>query len=264
MLRPKKSLGQNFLIDKNIIKKIINTVNISNKEVFEIGPGTGNLTKEILKKNPSKLLMIEKDTELCIKLRDEFKLNKKVKIFNEDILNFQIEKKLKNKDTVIFGNLPYNISTKILLKLIKFKIWPPQYKKLVLMFQKEVAENIMANFNTSGYGRFTIITKRRLKILNKFNISKHCFYPKPKVDSTVLVFQPVVNNTNKIENISNLEKITQVMFSNKRKMINKSFMKLFKDYIKASMDLKINLNCRPSELDENVYYKITEYFEKKS
>ena len=262
MLRPKKSLGQNFLIDQNIIKKIIKTVNISNKNIVEIGPGTGNLTKEILKQNPNKLFLIEKDKQLHNKLEEEFKFNKIIKLFNADVLEFDIEKLLKKKDTIIFGNLPYNISTQILVKLIKFKVWPPSYQKLVLMFQKEVAEKILASFNTPEYGRLTVITKRNLKVLNKFNISKNCFYPKPKVDSTLLVFQPIINNKVNIKDINNLEKITRIMFSNKRKMINKSFMKLFNDYIKVSKDLKINLNSRPSELEENIYYKITEYFEK--
>ena len=261
MLQPKKSLGQNFLIDKNIIKKIVLLGKIKNSDVFEIGPGTGNLTNEILKYEPKKIALVEKDSNLCQKLKEKFKLNKHIEIFNNDILSFDVENKI-NKDSIIFGNLPYNISTQILVKLIKPKIWPPKYKKLIFMFQKEVAERILAKHNSSKYGRLSIIANWRLKVTDSFNISKNCFYPKPKVDSKVLVFEPIVNKNYKIKDINNLEKITQVFFSRKRKMINKGFMKLFKDSVLFSKKLKINLSYRPGEISREHYYKITECYEK--
>ena len=149
-------MGQNFLIDKNIIKKIVLLGKIKNSDVFEIGPGTGNLTNEILKYEPKKIALVEKDSNLCQKLKERFQINKHIKIFNNDILSFDVENKI-NKDSIIFGNLPYNISTQILVKLIKPKIWPPKYKKLIFMFQKEVAERILAKHNSSKYGRLSII-----------------------------------------------------------------------------------------------------------
>ena len=152
MIKPKKSLGQNFLIDNNILKKIIDLIEINNQEIIEIGPGTGNLTKKIIEKKPRKLMLVEKDQILTYGLRKEFKKNSNIKILNKDILKFDLEKKISNS-SIIVGNLPYNISSQILIKLIKFKLWPPKYKKLVLMFQKEVADKIVAKFNTSNYGR---------------------------------------------------------------------------------------------------------------
>jgi 16S rRNA (adenine1518-N6/adenine1519-N6)-dimethyltransferase len=143
MIKAKKSLGQNFLVDNNIINKIINTADIYNKNILEIGPGTGNLTLKILEEKPKSLILIEKDYVLSNNLREKFKHFKNIKVFNEDILKFDIEKKIK-KNSVIIGNLPYNISSQILVKLIKFKKWPPNYEKLILMFQKEVADKIMA------------------------------------------------------------------------------------------------------------------------
>jgi len=130
------------------------------------------------------------------------------------------------------------------------------------MFQKEVAERILANHNSSKYGRLGIIANWRLKITDSFNISKNCFYPKPKIDSTVLVFEPIINRIYKIKNINNLEKITQNFFSKRRKMINKTFFKLFGKSVIHSKKLKINLSHRPSEIRKEYYYKITEYYEK--
>ena len=120
MLKPKKSLGQNFLIDNNILKKISKLREINKNNIIEIGPGTGNLTNEILKLNPKKLILIEKDSKLYSQLSENFKQNKKVKIINEDILEIDLENLVK-KDTIIFGNLPFNISTKIFTNLLKFK-----------------------------------------------------------------------------------------------------------------------------------------------
>ncbi len=257
---PKKSLGQNYLIDQNIIKKIINLTSIYNKNILEIGPGKGALTEQILKNNPNSLILIEKDDILSKDLKLKYQNNKKVTVYNTDVLKFDFEKKLKKK-SVIFGNLPYNVSSQILAKMIKFKKWPPNYSNLIFMFQKEVAERIIGKFNTSQYGRLSILTNYRLKTLEKFNVSPNCFFPKPKVDSTILNLIPYKKISEKIRNIENLEKITKILFSSKRKMINKSLNKILtKDKINSIKDL--NLKLRPSNLTPEKYYEITELFEK--
>jgi len=261
MIKPKKSLGQNFLIDNNIIDKIIKLSNIKNNNIVEIGPGTGNLTKKIIEQNPKSLTLIEKDRLLTNDLKDKFFNLKNLKIFNEDILKFQLEDKIE-KNSIIIGNLPYNISSQILVKLIKFKIWLPKYKKLILMFQKEVADKILAKYKSSSFGRLSILTNSRLKITDYINVSENCFYPIPKVKSTVLVFEPIENKDFKVNDISNLEKITQVFFSKKRKMINKAFKTLFKNPILISKKMNIDLNLRPNNVSEKEYYKITELYEK--
>ena len=260
MIKPKKSLGQNFLIDNNILNKIIKLVEINNNNIVEIGPGTGNLTRKIIEQKPKSLILIEKDQILSNSLKNELSKQKSFNIFNEDILKFDLEKKIK-KNSIIIGNLPYNISSQILVKLIKFKLWLPKYKKLILMFQKEMAEKILAKHNTPDYGRLSIITAARLKITNRFNISSNSFYPVPKVKSTILVFEPIINKKFKIKNIDNLEKISHIFFSRKRKMINKAFNKLFKEPIAVAKKINIDLSLRPNELTENEYFKITEFFE---
>ena len=257
----KKSLGQNFLIDSNIIKKIINLTTIFDKNILEIGPGTGALTDEILKKKPKSLTLIEKDNFLSNELKLKYSHNKKITIYNKDVLKFDFEKKLE-KDTIIFGNLPYNIASQILVNIIKFKKWPPKYSNLIFMFQKEMAERIMGKYGTSKYGRLSVLTNFRLKVINKFKVSPNCFFPKPKIDSTVLLFKPNSKIKSKIKNIENLEKITHAFFSKRRKMINKSFSKLFKNSQALSKKLEINLSLRPSQLHENDFYKIVECYEK--
>ena len=260
MIYAKKSLGQNYLVDINIIKKIVSLKQICDKNVLEIGPGKGALTEEILKNNPKSLILIEKDDLLFNELKLKYKYNSKIIIFNEDILNFKVEEKIKKK-SIIFGNLPYNISSQILVKLIKFKKWPPNYSDLILMFQKEMAERVIGNFGSSKYGRLSILRNYRLKILSKFNISSNCFFPKPKVESTILHLQPKKNISYRIKNLENLEKITSILFSGKRKMINKNMRKIFnKKQLKTIKNL--DFEARPSNLKPEKYYEITEFFEK--
>ncbi len=260
MYYAKKSLGQNFLVDTNIIRKIVNLTNIFNKDVIEIGPGKGALTKEILNNKPRSLILVEKDDNLSNNLKSKYKKNNKIKVYNKDILKFNIENKLK-KNSIIFGNLPYNISSQILVKFIKFKNWPPKYSDVIFMFQKELSERITGKYGTNKYGRLSIITNYRLKILNKFNISNNCFFPKPKVESSVLHFKPNKKIYYKIKKIENLEKITNILFSNKRKMINKNIKKIFKKK-DIALSMNLDLSSRPSNIEPDKYYKITEYFER--
>ena len=255
----KKSLGQNFLIDKNIIKKIVNLVNIKNKSVIEIGPGKGALTDEILKQKPKSFTIIEKDNYLSQQLKEKYKQNKILKILNEDILNFNLQK-LKLKNYIIFGNLPYNISSQILVKLTRFKKWPPNFSDVVFMFQKELGEKILGKYPSQQYGRISILSGYRFNFLNKFEVSQNCFFPKPKVKSIVIHFKPKQDKRFLIKDIKNLEKITNILFSNKRKMIRKGIFKIL-DKNKVKKINELNLDLRPSKIKPDIYYKITELFE---
>ena len=258
MIKAKKSLGQNFLIDKNIIEKIVNTTDISNKTILEIGPGTGNLTSYIFKKNPKKLFVIEKDNELSRNLEKKF--DNEIIIINDDVLKVDETKLFKEKVTV-FGNLPYNISTEILSKWIlnlNDNFW---FECLVLMFQKEVADRIIAKFNTSNYGRLSIICNWKLNIKKICDIKPEAFSPKPKIDSSLLLFSPKKNFI-KINDPTNLEKITRVFFNQRRKMLKKPFNQLFNGNKKILEKLKINLNLRPQNLDLETYYKLASEYEK--
>ena len=259
MIKAKKSLGQNFLIDENILNKIVSLIKIENKSILEIGPGTGNLTSYILKSNPKKLIVIEKDKELIIFLKKKFE--EKIEIINEDILNIN-EKNLDKEKLIVFGNLPYNISTEILTKWIlnlKNKIF--WFDSLILMFQKEVADRIISNFNSSKYGRLSVLANWKLDVEKVFDISPNCFYPKPKVESSLLFFRPK-KIFYQFENPRNLEKVTRVFFNQRRKKLKKPFNLLFKDNTNILNNLKIDLNLRPQNLNHDIYYKLTKEYEK--
>ena len=256
----KKSLGQNFLIDKNIIRKIVNLVEVKKRNIIEIGPGLGALTDEIIKKDPKSLLIIEKDNLLFEKLNQKYSNFSKIKIIKSDVLKFDIEKHIR-ENSVIFGNLPYNISSQILIKILKLKKWPPKFKDVIFMFQKELAERIFSKYLSSNYGRLSIFTNYRLNIKQKFLVSPNCFSPKPKVTSQVVHFCPKKEIV-LIKNLKNLEKITNFFFSRKRKMINKQIQKLLTEkQIKKIRGLK--LNVRPAEIRPEMYYKITKVYEMK-
>ncbi len=154
IVKPKKKLGQNFLINETILSKIVKSGDVTNNDtILEIGPGTGNLTEEILKKKPFKLIVVEKDINLSNILKEKF--GDKIIIINNDILkclnNFKFEKPIK-----VFGNLPYNISTKILISLIKINELNKLFSQFIFVFQKEVAERIIAEENSKNYGRLSI------------------------------------------------------------------------------------------------------------
>ena len=258
MIRAKKSLGQNFLIDKDIINKIVSTVSISDNEILEVGPGTGNLTKEILKNNPSKMYVVEKDNFLAESLKEI--MDERVVIFNEDILKFDTTSLSKNK-IVVFGNLPYNISTEILSTWIvnlKNNYW---FSDLILMFQKEVADRIIAKFNTSAYGRLSILANWRLNVNKICDISPESFSPRPKIQSTLIHFTPKKNFVD-IKDPLNLEKITRVFFSHRRKMLKKPFNQIFNGNTDLLDKFNLDLNLRPQNLDFDTYYKLTIEYEK--
>ncbi len=257
MIKAKKSLGQNFLIDKNILEKIINTTFIKDKMVLEIGPGTGNLTSYILKKNPKKVFVIEKDNQLAINLNNKFK--NQITIINEDVLKIDETSFFKDNVTV-FGNLPYNISTEILSKWIinlKDVFW---FDCLVLMFQKEVADRIIAKFNTANYGRLSIICNWKLNIKKICDIKPSAFSPKPKVDSSLLIFYPKKKFIN-IKDPKNLEKITRIFFNQRRKMLKKPFNQLFNGNHRVLDKLKIDLTLRPQNINLETYYKLASEYE---
>tara|TARA_B110000037_G_scaffold193151_1_gene227878 strand:- start:596 stop:1384 length:789 start_codon:yes stop_codon:yes gene_type:complete len=253
----KKSLGQNFLIDRNVLDHIVSIVDISGKNVLEIGPGSGNLTTYILKKNPKKVYVVEKDDDLAVLLHNQF--NNEIEIINKDILDIN-EDKISDEQLIVFGNLPYNISTEILSKWIinmSTNFW---FESLLLMFQKEVADRIIAESNTSKYGRLSILSNWKLNIKKIMDIGPQSFSPRPKVDSTLLLFTPK-KKIFKLKSAKNLEMITRVFFSQRRKMLKKPFNQIFHNSKKVSEKFDINLNLRPQNLEAEMYFKLVKEYE---
>jgi len=257
-IKPKKSLGQNFLSDKNIIRKIVEIGKIkADNSVLEIGPGTGNMTEFILKKNPKEITVIEKDYNLSNLLQKKFE--NKVKIINKDFLNLQLKNILKN-NTIIYGNLPYNISSEILIRLIVENEKLESFKMLIFMFQKEVADRIIAETNSKNYGRLSIISNWRLNLKKEFDVSPNSFFPSPKVNSTLVSFFPKKKYFN-IKNPKNLEKITKIFFSQRRKMIKNPLKLAFKNPDIIAKKLKLDVNLRPQNLSPLKYFEITKEYE---
>ena len=264
MFKHKKKLGQNFLINKDIIKKIAD-IGIINKDtnIIELGPGSGSLTEELLKRNPKQIFAIEFDKDLSNYLE---KIKNNYQNFNyeiSDALTFD-EKKIFKKNSIIFGNLPYNISLKLLIKWIYSDPWPPFYDQMILMFQKEVAERIVATSNNKKYGRISILTDARLDVKFHFNISKKEFNPEPKVDSSVLSFTPKKNTKFKLKDLNILSDLTKIIFNTKRKMISKTLKKILNEKELKIIDFNNIKNLRPENLDFSFYYKLVDLIKSRS
>ena len=255
---PKKSLGQNFLNNEKILSDIIKCGDISKDDIIlEIGPGTGNLTKKIIEKDPKLLIAVEKDKNLSLSLKEKF--GKKLDIINKDILdcydNFSFNKPIK-----VFGNLPYNISTKILTSFIKVENLKNKFKKFIFIFQKEVADRIIAKENSKNYGRLSILTSWKMDKQKEIDIDPNFFYPKPKVWSSLITLTPKSRYEN-IRKAKDLEHITNIFFNQRRKMIKKPMKLLFKDFEGVAKQLNIDLNLRPQNLSKNKYIEICKLYE---
>ena len=256
---PKKSLGQNFLIDEKILSKIaeLGKINQTDK-VIEVGPGTGNLTEKIIEYKPKQLIVIEKDKRLAEFLKNKF--NQNIKIINQDVLNCSTVNS-GNENIIIYGNLPYNISTQILVNWIRIDDLKNFCKRFILMFQKEVADRIIANDNSNKYGRLSILSSWKMNIKKIMDISPESFYPSPKIKSSVLIFEPKKNYYS-LKNPKNLEYVTNVFFNQRRKMIKKPLKILFKNFEDVSKSLSLDLNLRPQNLSKLSFYKICSCYEK--
>ena len=234
----KKKYGQNFLIDENIANKIVDLINFKKLKILEIGPGDGKLTNKIISKNPKKLELIEIDKDLTIILREKFKKNKFIKVINKNVLKHEIND---NYDLVI-SNLPYNISSQVLVKLSIMYNAP---NVMILMFQKEFAAKLLENRLNS----INSIVKCFFKIQLKFHVSKNCYRPIPKIDSSVLKFEKLNKCLLKKNEIDNFIKFKRYLFSHKRK----SLKNLLKKY---EINSNINLDVRTESLELKMLIKI--------
>jgi len=256
-IKAKKSLGQNFLVDREVLEKITSITDITGREVLEVGPGSGNLTAYILKQKPNKLYVIEKDDDLAIVLKEKF--DNEIEIINDDILKVS-EDKISNQKLTVFGNLPYNISTEILSKWILnigSNFW---FESLILMFQKEVADRIISKFNSSKYGRLSILSSWKLNVEKIIDIKPQSFSPRPKIDSSLLLFTPK-KKFFELNDPKNLEKITRIFFSQRRKMLKKPFNQVFANGKDVAEKFGIDLNLRPQNLEPETYFKLVKEYE---
>ena len=221
----KKKYGQNFLIDNNILNKITDLISSSNLKILEIGPGDGRLTDNIIKKNPENLKLIEIDEDLFKNLKNKYLKNKNVDIENENILNYKIN----NSYDLVISNLPYNISSQVLVQLSTLNLRP---KKMILMFQKEFASRLL----DSNLNSINALINCFYDVKLRFNVSKNCFRPIPKVNSSILTFERKKECLLKEAEIDNYITFKRKLFSHKRKTLKN----LLKDYnIKGDFDLNL-------------------------
>ena len=249
-MKAKKSLGQNFIHDEKFLIKLKRTI-VSNEKtsIIEIGPGKGALTRHLVKKKYKKIFLIEKDVGL-LKYLEQYK-DKGISVINEDALNFDLNDLNIKKDSIIVGNLPFNISSQLLIKWSKIDYWPPFYQKMYLMFQKELGKRILAKKDTKSYGRISVIAQSRFNIKKLLIAPSGIFIPKPKVDGIVLEFSPIKKYKN--VQMRNLEIILKKAFQQRRKKI-KSSLKEYKNILELN---NFNLDLRAENLSTDDYCKLS-------
>ncbi len=244
----KKSLGQNFIHNKNFLEKLSDKI-ISNEntDIIEIGPGTGSLTEYLKRKLFNKLILIEKDIELFKILNKKYELEKNIKVYNEDALFLDLPNLSDSKEIIIVGNLPFNVSSQLLVNWISYNPWPPFYKKMYLMFQKELGKRITSKNNNKSYGKLSVLTQSRCSVKELIKAPSNIFYPKPKVDGIVLEFTPI--NTFKDVDLEKLKIILKTAFENRRKKIKNSLH----EYSMHFNDWDKDKDLRPENLKVEKY-----------
>ena len=248
----KKSLGQNFLINKTILKKISSLKDFKNQEVVEVGPGKGYLTEFLIKKKPSKLILIEKDRQLETVLTNLIK-NKsiKIKLIIEDALKISINKLSKNK-IVLIGNLPYNVATTLILNWLRYI---HSFESIVVMVQKEVASRLSAKEKTKHYGRTSVLVQVVADVKIKFDVAPENFFPKPKVHSSVIEIIP----KEKIKfDYKKLDKLLKLSFMHKRKTLKNNLSKISSNIEEKIFKCGVNPALRPEEISPNQFIKLSE------
>lgn len=261
-LMANKSLGQNFLLDSNITDKIIRRSlakqeisNFNNFNIIEVGPGPGGLTRSILQENPKSLTVVEMDSR-CIRIMEDLRpeTDSPMNIINGDALEFDIKENTSAPRQII-SNLPYNVSVPLLIK------WLQEIKDIsamTLMFQKEVAERIMAPTRCKDYGRVSVIAQLTCQIDKLMDLNPECFTPAPKIWSSVLLFRPLSNAISK-EEIAKIEKITFLAFGQRRKMLRQS-LKSLPNISEKLEKLEISPTCRAEELTPQQFLDLARLF----
>ena len=259
-LTAKKSLGQNFLHDLNLTTKIANSAgDLSNQNILEIGPGLGALTRAILANNVKSLLAIEKDIRCVNALKYLEKVYpQQLKVINCDAVTMETDL-IPNLPVKIISNLPFNVSTALLTKWISIEPWPPWWSTMTLMFQKEVADRIIAAPNNKSYGRLSVAVGWRTKVTKLFDLDPKAFTPPPKVWTTVLHFEPKVQK-NTI-NFKNLEKVTAAAFGQRRKMLRTSLKTLSVNTQQLLLDCGLDDTKRAENISVDDYANLTSSYQ---
>ena len=244
---PKKRLGQNFLKNKDLLKKISELKNFENKSILEIGPGKGALTEHLLKKKPKKLLAIEKDEELkpfLVNIQKKYPEILEIKF--QDALNFEYSK-IKDQKIFLVANLPYNIATTLVIKWLRYI---EKFESIIIMVQREVADRLSAKVSTKFYGRTSVLVQLHSDVKKIFDVPPENFYPKPKVDSSIIELSPKANLNFNYENI---DKLLKICFAQRRKKLKNNLNKINYSNLRKIINSGVDLNLRPQNISIDNY-----------
>jgi 16S rRNA (adenine1518-N6/adenine1519-N6)-dimethyltransferase len=224
-LRAKKSLGQNFLLDLNLTRKIARAAQADGAVVYEVGPGPGGLTRALLMEGAAKVIAVERD-ERCLPALAEIgaAYPGRLEVISADAMTLD-ESALLPRGVHVAANLPYNVGTALLIKWLTSEQWPPFWRSLTLMFQREVAERIVAKPGSEHYGRLSVLAGWRSKARILFDVNRNAFVPPPSVTSSIVRLEPLAEPVAKAE-LKKLEKITETAFGQRRKMLRQSLKPL--------------------------------------
>ncbi len=252
-LSAKKALGQNFIFDLNLTRRIAREAGVKNATVFEVGPGPGGLTRALIAEGAKRVVAVERDRR-CLPALAEIAAAKpgRLEIVEADALEVD-EGELLGKLNIpipvaVVANLPFNVGTALLIKWLSAKEWPPWWSSLTLMFQKEVALRICAEAGDEAYGRLSVLAKWRTRARILFDVSRSAFVPPPNVTSAVLRLDPLPSPRCEAE-LSDLEAVTAAAFGQRRKMLRGSLKTLMPDSEKLLANSGVPGTARAEELD---------------
>ena len=252
-LRAKKSLGQNFLLDLNLTSKIARYAgNLDQFDILEIGPGPGGLTRSLLNEGARKVVAIEKDSR-CIEALEEIQaaFPGRLKLLQGDALSTNASEHLADPVRII-ANLPYNIGTELLVRWLTSKTWPSFWQSMTLMFQKEVANRIVASPGSKAYGRLSVMSQWRCDTKIAFNVPASAFTPPPKVESTLVHFEALKEPKFPAE-VEVLEFVVSKAFNQRRKMLRGALKGYFQNVEEGLLSIGVLPTKRAEDITVQEY-----------
>jgi 16S rRNA (adenine1518-N6/adenine1519-N6)-dimethyltransferase len=263
-LRAKKSLGQNFLLDLNLTARIARAAGpLDGVTVIEVGPGPGGLTRALLAEGARHVVAIERDERAIAALREiEVHYPGRLTVIEGDALDFDPRPHLDGGTARIVANLPYNIATPLLIGWLTAEPWPPWYDRMVLMFQREVAERIVAQPGSKTYGRLSVLSGWRAQAKILFDIAPSAFVPPPKVTSSVVQLIPRASPLACDANA--LQRVTESAFGQRRKMLRQSLKSLGVDASALLAEAEIEPTARAEEIPVDGFVRLARAFSAKS
>ncbi len=263
-LHANKSLGQNFLLDLNLTRRIARAAGpLEDVTVYEVGPGPGGLTRALLMEGARHVVAIERD-QRCLEALAEIAsaYPGRLTVIKGDALKVDERELLRDHPgpVRVVANLPYNVGTALLTRWLTVGAWPPWYASLTLMFQREVADRIVAKPGTKVYGRLSVLAQLRARAAIRFTVPREAFVPPPKVTSAVVHLEPVAESSGS-PGIAIVERVTAAAFGQRRKMLRSSLKKLVKDPERLLEGLGIAPTARAEELGVNDFARIARAIE---